>query len=1091
MVLPILLFALVVAAPTLLSTSSGRSYVVGRINKTLAPSRVELGAWSLSWNGSTRLTNFTLRDPSGKTLLSARAAVLDRGVWQLLAKRPDYGTLTLSGAKIDIERKGDGSIDVLESIAPLTAGDPNEKSNPKTAITVKIVDGTLKVRSPELTQPLVAKRVRATVQLPAGPRPLNGVIELENEPGQTLRIEASYDQRARSADLAADVKSVAWPLAIARAGVVGTAALDGDFHVAREKGRWNTAGKATLHRLDATGPALSGDRLRLTRVVSDWDLSTDMTNWLVKTLEIKTHIGSISGRRTPRADGGGSAILVGRFDLAALAKELPRTLRLRPGLVVDQGMSDIRAEILETRQTRDINLQATLPGLKAHDGERTIVLNDPSILTAHVVHSADGMKVDRASCRTGFCDLSASGDMDAGIRLKGDLDLGVMQEKLGAMIDFGALKLAGRAAIGGLYRKDTDAFHCEFQADVADLSIAGMIAETIAERRLQIESNAEGPSDRTGLPKDWSKLKLIVRGTDLSLNADAERAGDQISILANAATRFVRNGRAGRAEGHIRGRFDTAKLFTFDTAQILVRPLDRDSQAAEIALAAMGHFDAAKGVLSLSPIDGAGAGMIAPDESGLTLTGLESTGATISVTGGLTADLRRIDRAIAYWTSREPQGVAGHLITGLNVRREPTGLVRFDLRLDSPDAVLPGTRSSQGPLSITSKGAYQSTDGLLEVASLRIQSTYGTLDADGSLRDPGGVSIIDARGTLTPNWKLVDAMMASAIEPQAVLKAEARPFRIKGPLNGENLAVILRGLDAEVGVDMSTLSAFGVRVGPSPVIVRCAGGQVTIDPIETTINSGKLILRPVVALNDAGDIAIHLNNGSAIIDASINEEVSTRVLSYAAPVLNEAAQARGNLTVGIERAEIPVIDHSGRQVDLAGNLKFQQVTFGPGPIVRQVLGVMGQKNTPELRLDQTVPFWVAHGQVGQKGLTVIVSPKVQVAIDGSVGFDGAISLMAAVPLNASMLGNNQLVNEIVDGTRVGLPIGGTLSRPVLDRRALQLALREAGRSMVKRGVQAETRQLLNRALGGKPAQPAASGSPRGLANEALDMLLPR
>jgi translocation and assembly module TamB len=1091
MVLPILLVALVVAAPTLLSTSSGRSYVLGRINNTIAPSRVELGAWSLSWNGSTRLTNFTLLDPSGKALLSAREAVLDRGVWQLLANRPDYGTLTLSGAKIDIERKGDGSIDVLESIAPLTGGDPNEKSNPKTAITVKIVHGTLKVRSPELTEPLVAKRVRASVQLSAGPKPLKGVIELENEPGQTLRIEASYDHRAKSPDLAADVKSAAWPLAIARAGIVGTATLDGDFHVSREKERWNTAGKATLHRLDATGPTLSGDRLRLTRVVSDWDLSTDKTSWIVKTLEIKTHIGSISGRRTPKADGGGSAILVGRFDLAALAKELPHTLRLRPGLVVDQGTSDIRAEILETRQTKDITLRATLPSLKAHDGERAIVLDDPSILTAHVVHSADGVKIDRAACTTGFCDLSASGDMDAGIRLKGDLDLGVMQEKLGAMIDFGTLKLAGRAAIAGLYRKHADVFHCEFQADVADLSIAGMTAETIAERQLQIESNAEGPSDRSGLPKGWSKLKLTVRGTDLSLNADAQRAGDQIDVLANAATRFVRDDRAGRAEGHIRGRLSPAKLFTFDTAQILVRPLDRDSQAAEIAIAAMGHFDAAKGILSLSPIDGAGAGMIAPVEGGLTLDGLDSTGGALSVAGGLTADMRRIDRAIAYWTSSAPRGVAGRLTAGLDARRESNGLVRFDLRLDSPDAVLPGATNTQGPLSIASKGVYQSAENLLEVASLRIRSYYGALDADGSLRDPGGAAIIDAQGRLTPNWKLVDALMASAVEPHAVLKAEARPFRVKGPLNGEDLATILRGLDAEAGVDMSTLSAFGVRVGPSPVILRCAGGRVTLDPIETTINSGKLILRPVVALNDSGDIAIHLNNGSAIIDASINEEVSTRVLSYAAPVLNEAAQARGHLTVGIVRAEIPVIDHSGREVDLAGNLKFQQVTFGPGPIVRQILGVMGQKNTPELRLDQTVPFWVAHGEVGQKGLTVIVSPKVQVAIDGSVGFDGAISLLAAVPLNASMIGDNQLVNEIVDGTRVGLPIGGTLSRPVIDRRALQLALREAGRAMVKRGVQAETRQLLNRALGGKPAQPADPGRPRGLANEALDMLLPR
>jgi translocation and assembly module TamB len=155
-------------------------------------------------------------------------------------------------------------------------------------------------------------------------------------------------------------------------------------------------------------------------------------------------------------------------------------------------------------------------------------------------------------------------------------------------------------------------------------------------------------------------------------------------------------------------------------------------------------------------------------------------------------------------------------------------------------------------------------------------------------------------------------------------------------------------------------------------------------------------------------------------------------------------------------------------------------------MVQQVLGVMGEKNAPELRLNQTVPFWVSHGRVGQKGLAVVVSPKVQVDFDGSVGFDGALALRAGVPLNAAMLGNNQLVNEIVDGTRVGLPIGGTLSRPVLDRRALEVALREAGRTMVKRGVQAEAGQMIRRlGSGANGAQPVG-----GIAEEALDLLRP-
>jgi translocation and assembly module TamB len=934
----------------------------------------------------------------------------------------------------------------------------------------------------------VACNVRATLHAPAAPGALNGVIELENDPGETLQLEGRYDHRSATAEMSLDLKSTRWPLAIARAGVVGKGKLDGTIHLSHAAGRWATSGEATLHDVDATGDALSGDRVVLTRVVSGWDAAIDEAAWSVDRFVLKSHVGSISGRRSPKANGAGSSLVLGRVDLAALAKLLPHTLRLRPGVVIEKGLADLRAEIVDRAGAQEIDVRVGLPELLAHDAERSIALEEESTLSAHVVRSADGVQVDRVRCRTGFCDLAASGDMENGISLKGMLDLGVMRKKLGAMVDFGAIELAGRAEISGTYKKHAEFYNGGLKADVSDLVIAGATAEPIVQKTIRLVVNAEGASDAAGLPVARTNADLTFRGTDVALTTNAERKGESIELMADVAARFAREDREGRAVSHIHGRLQAQNLFEFDDFQLRLRPADPKSRGAEVLIAARGRFDASAGSLALDPIAGAGPGVIAPVAEGLRVSGLN--GGEFKVAGGVTADMARVDRAIAYWTAGMPQGVGGRLIVGVDAGRDASGLIRYDVRLDSPDILLPGATATEGPLAIASRGEYQTSTNVLKFAQLNLQSHYGSLAAAGSLRDPGGASVIDARGTLRPNWKLVDAMLVSSIEPNARVTAEARPFRVQGPLGGGSLAAILRKMEAEFGVNLASASAFGVNVGPAALVVRCAKGQVTIDPIETTINQGKLVFRPIVALDDAGNLAILLDSSSAITGATIDDEVSTRVLSYAAPVLHEAAQARGQVSVGIDRAEIPFIDGSGKAVDLSGNITFNQVTFGPGPVVQQVLGALGRQNPPQLRLDQTVPFWVSHGQVGQKGLTVIVNPKVQIVFDGAVGFDKTIALSAGVPLNASMLGNNAMVNEIVDGTRVTLPMRGTLSHPSLDRRALEVALREAGRSMVKRGVQAEARQLLNRVPGIQPGGARASGGSRGLANDALDLLLP-
>jgi hypothetical protein len=106
---------------------------------------------------------------------------------------------------------------------------------------------------------------------------------------------------------------------------------------------------------------------------------------------------------------------------------------------------------------------------------------------------------------------------------------------------------------------------------------------------------------------------------------------------------------------------------------------------------------------------------------------------------------------------------------------------------------------------------------------------------------------------------------------------------------------------------------------------------------------------------------------------------------------------------------------------------------------------------------------------------------VKVDLAGSVGFDQTLKMTAAVPVTGAMLGNQAALQEIVGGTKIGVPIGGTMMRPAIDGQALRVGLKEQSREIIKRGASRGASQLLDRAIGtrGAAAGAATGGDPAG------------
>jgi hypothetical protein len=394
--------ALIAAIPWALSTPPARRWLVGKANGALAPGGLDVASWRLSWFGPTRLTGLVLRDRQGDRVVVAPSASWDRNLGQILFDRPRFGTLDLGPAALDVERRADGSVDLYEALRPILTGDP------RTDLTIRIAGGSFRLRSPGLSRPVAADRADLMLRIPAAPQPVSWQMalaasapdtrhETPDTRHQTLTVAGQLDRGrqglAGEPDLSVSLAGTRWPLDLQIEGYAGSARLDGTIGFRRRAGLWSSSGTAALLDLDAAGPVLAGDRLRLDRVAASWDVSRGGHAWTIRGLQLTTALGSLTSSGTLPAAAGTSTQVTGRLDLAALARQLPHALQVPEGWTPDRGSVDLRIVVRQEGDRPAWDIGARVEDL-AWDGDPSSLWNADSDLSAHLVPGPDGLRID-------------------------------------------------------------------------------------------------------------------------------------------------------------------------------------------------------------------------------------------------------------------------------------------------------------------------------------------------------------------------------------------------------------------------------------------------------------------------------------------------------------------------------------------------------------------------------------------------------------------------------------------------------------------------------------------------------------------------
>ena len=150
----------------------------------------------------------------------------------------------------------------------------------------------------------------------------------------------------------------------------------------------------------------------------------------------------------------------------------------------------------------------------------------------------------------------------------------------------------------------------------------------------------------------------------------------------------------------------------------------------------------------------------------------------------------------------------------------------------------------------------------------------------------------------------------------------------------------LAGLAGELGVQLDALDIYGMRLGETSVVLRADGGRLQVAPIDARLNDGALHLEPEVIRPESGPIRIKLGAASTLKDATVNDEVSHRVLSFVAPVLDGATRVAGRVSVRGLDAELPIGEGAASAARVEGDVLFDDVRFLPGPLAEAIIDLL-------------------------------------------------------------------------------------------------------------------------------------------------------
>lgn len=365
--------------------------------------------------------------------------------------------------------------------------------------------------------------------------------------------------------------------------------------------------------------------------------------------------------------------------------------------------------------------------------------------------------------------------------------------------------------------------------------------------------------------------------------------------------------------------------------------------------------------------------------------------------------------------------------------------------------------------------------------SMQIQANSITANLNGTISELSSRMMADLNGVWNPRWEKIDSLLDVYTGRTVTLKGQGeQPFLVRGPLLPTSEQTAASGAYISPALQLSTRvawtqgSVFEMPIGGSQVDVIVDQGVAAMQTGDIAFAGGKVQLAPQIDLRSAEPV-LYLDRKRILDNVKLTPETARTMLKYINPLAADATAAQGTFSIDSEGIKVPLLDPANMEANAIVTL--HDVVVGAGPLAQQLIGTAKQIQTV-LRPDkvnnrdyntwlkmseQSVPVNVKNGRVYHEGIR-FSHDDIRVTTKGSVGFDQTVDMVAEIPIADDWVGDNQYLAGL-KGQSISIPISGTVSKPILDRRAIQnfstQIAKQAASSAINKALQEKIAPKLN------------------------------
>jgi translocation and assembly module TamB len=1088
------LLILLWAAPIIV----GYTPLVGRVTDAIEAridGKVQLGGVSLGWFSPIVLYDVVVRDADNHVLAYIPRVQGDRALFKLLVDRSDLGSYRLDRAKIDIHCKGNGTN--LERVFAKVLNEPSESPSavqtkmPLPQLHLETVDATLTIHDNDTKQTWklhgVSLSGRVLDQGKTAHLNMHGALDDGSEPG-TLKLEMSAENLLEP-NMQASAKGKFTSLPLAMTNVITrryrtdfhlTGALNGHFQISASL----MDGKPDLqllceivgNQLNVRTPYLADD-LRVQRVSAPCTIRLEAGKLIADRLEVESEFGKISVVGSLDLERDLSTVLNQAgfeltldVNLATVAERLPKTLHLHHDLRLTAGQLQAKCKSVSSNGSVIWQGKLHTSDVRGVRDNQIIAWSDPLTLDFQMRDLHKGFPLfDSLKCSARFLRIEGT-QTSQQFTLTAEADLQQLAEPLGQLIDLKGATLAGKATGKMVVRKtERNQFTLEGNAQCQNLNFAWFTKHAWQEPLLSAKFDARGSASAASptridegnveirLGSDVVTAQLTEPIADLAVGLGgmlAMRVDGDLARWHQRARSWTKSlddyQLAGQANAQLRARVSTASI-ECTGVQVQATNLRCENKSMwinepNVALTTAGRWSRKTGQFALTQTK-----LICPtvqaDAAALTFTP-----ATLALRGNINVagDLARLQQ----WT-RNPQAKPGEPLTGAFAGRVRLDTVGEQLLGDADLAV---KNFSYGPalnptwreaeLRCVGYGGFDLAKDSLRFDQLKLVGAAFSTDAKGRITNCKTTTDLDLIGTLAYDLEKLEPQLRTILGKDVKITGkDTRAFKVAGalfPKGAASASLRFTELQGDVGVNWKSLQALGCEVGPAEMRAVLQKGWFQLYPIETTINKGKLKFQPNIRL-DPEPMTMVLLAGPVIEKAQITPAMCAGAMAYALPMLANVAEAEGTVSVELEGGRLPL--SAPTTGELKGTITLHAGKLGPGPILREVSGLLRVPPPASLIKESKVPFVMAEGKVHHRDLE-LVFPDYTLKSSGAVGMDGSLALVIEMPI-PPQLAHALKLTPVQAKQLLRIPVGGTLGHPRPDPRALESLTAIVGRSFLE------------------------------------------